>query len=61
MAVRLAVGASRARLIRQLMAENILTGAAGLAVGLAIGAVAAGWAPARRATDIEPTSALRVT
>lgn len=38
MAVRAALGASRARLVRQLMAENILLGFAGLLLGLAIGA-----------------------
>src|SRR5262249_40469052 len=37
MAVRSALGASSARLIRQLMAENILLGLFGLALGLAIG------------------------
>ena len=39
MAVRLALGASRSRLVRQLMAENTLLGAAGLLLGLAIGAL----------------------
>jgi predicted permease len=39
MAVRLALGASRGRLIRQLMTENFLLGVAGLAVGLAIGSL----------------------
>ncbi len=39
MAVRLALGAGRARLIRQLMAENILLGI----LGLALGAVIGGW------------------
>ena len=39
MAVRLALGASRARVIRQLMTENILLGIIGLGIGLAIGAL----------------------
>ncbi|HYL77847.1 MAG TPA: ABC transporter permease [Bryobacteraceae bacterium] len=39
MAVRLALGAGRARLIRQLMAENLLLGI----LGLALGAVIGGW------------------
>src|SRR5260370_26683267 len=38
MAVRLALGASRGRVIRQLMAENFLLGAVGLVMGLGIGA-----------------------
>ncbi len=38
MAVRLALGAGRGRLIRQLMAENLLLGIAGLALGMFIGA-----------------------
>ncbi len=38
MAIRAALGASRARLIRQLMAENIVLGFTGLMLGLAIGA-----------------------
>ena len=38
MAVRLALGAGRWRLIQQLMAENILLGFLGLAGGIAIGA-----------------------
>lgn len=36
-AVRIALGAGRARLVRQLMAENTLIGAAGLLLGLGIG------------------------
>jgi predicted permease len=39
MAVRLALGAGRARLIRQLMAENILLGMFGFVLGIAIGAL----------------------
>ena len=38
MAMRLALGATRSRLIRQLMAENFLLGMAGLGMGLALGA-----------------------
>ncbi len=37
MAVRLAMGANRLRLVRQLMAENLLLGAAGFALSLAVG------------------------
>jgi len=37
MAVRIALGASRPRLVRQLMAENTVLGFAGLALGLVIG------------------------
>lgn len=37
MAIRLAVGAGRARLIRQLMTENLLLGLMGLALGLVMG------------------------
>jgi predicted permease len=37
MAVRLAIGAGRGRLLRQLMVENTLLGLAGLALGLVIG------------------------
>jgi predicted permease len=39
MAVRLALGAGRGRLVRQLMVENLLLGVAGLALGTVIG----GW------------------
>jgi predicted permease len=38
MAIRLAIGAGRARLIRQLMIENIVLGLFGLTLGLAFGA-----------------------
>ncbi len=40
-AIRLAVGASRGRVVRQLMTENFLLGALGAGAGLAFGAVAA--------------------
>src|SRR5206468_4402306 len=39
MAVRLALGASRGRVIRQLMAENFLLGGVGLVIGLVLGAL----------------------
>ena len=46
MAVRLALGAGRAPLLRQLMTENLLLGAAGLVLGLGIGALLIGALPA---------------
>jgi predicted permease len=45
MAVRLALGARRGRLVRQLIAENVLLGAAGLVLGLAIGALLVAFLP----------------
>ncbi len=45
MAVRLALGAERSRLVRQLMTEYLLLGAFGLAMGLAIGAALIGLLP----------------
>ena len=37
MGIRLALGASRSRIVRQLFAENVLLAAAGAAIGLALG------------------------
>src|SRR5260370_27375312 len=46
MAVRLALGAGRGRLIRQLMIENFLLGALGLVFGLVIGVLLVAILPA---------------
>jgi putative ABC transport system permease protein len=60
--LRLALGASRARLVRQLLAEGLLMGLAGSAVGLLIAAWGLGWlrsviawrAPGAREVEINP-------
>jgi putative ABC transport system permease protein len=60
--LRLALGASRARLVRQLLVEGLLTGFAGSALGLLIAAWGLGWlrsviawrAPGAREVELNP-------
>jgi len=61
-AVRLAVGASYARLMRQFLTEALLLGFGGCALGVLVAKVSGFFAcylPARRATRVDPAQTLR--
>lgn len=58
--IRLALGASRGSMLRQVVGEGGRIAAAGIVIGALLAAALASYLPARRALKVEPIAALRV-